>query len=494
MSETTSEVVREPKKAPVHAPPAQDDHGHEDHSHEYPYVQHHFDSPQQQFEAGKLGIWLFLVTEVLFFSGLFCAYTIYRSQHPEVFNYAHYYLDTNMGALNTIVLILSSLTAAWAVRCAQRGETRRLVVNILVTIACACTFMVVKYLEYSHKFHDGLLPGPNFQPKHAVWELDVFKDKHPEAAAAAERLLKLQEEPAATAAAAPQPSAPKAASATEAEGAEAPAPGTEEAKAEGSGAEVPSETAAADTQAGAAKAALPATADKAQAAGKKQAAASKQAAEAAEQASGKVAAQESGAEGEVAAAKTAPETAEGAKAVATADDGAAKTDSAPKTADGAGKTDTAKTNADDSGLANNAADAQEAPASAPPEAAPSQVAAATPAPVDPQIRLREAIRNLTPVEAKPLVDAGIIRNPSEGPVTIERPDRVGTFFGIYFTMTGLHGIHVLVGIGIWIWLLTRALKGQFGPLYFGPIDFAALYWHLVDLIWIYLFPLLYLIH
>jgi cytochrome c oxidase subunit 3 len=68
------------------------------------------------------------------------------------------------------------------------------------------------------------------------------------------------------------------------------------------------------------------------------------------------------------------------------------------------------------------------------------------------------------------------------------------FFSIYFFMTGLHGIHVLVGMGIWIWLLIRAVKGQFGPLYFGPIDFAALYWHLVDLIWIYLFPLLYLIH
>jgi cytochrome c oxidase subunit III len=61
-------------------------------------------------------------------------------------------------------------------------------------------------------------------------------------------------------------------------------------------------------------------------------------------------------------------------------------------------------------------------------------------------------------------------------------------------MTGLHGIHVLVGIGIWIWLFFKAKRGVFGPNYFGPIDYAALYWHLVDLIWIYLFPLLYLIH
>ncbi len=74
------------------------------------------------------------------------------------------------------------------------------------------------------------------------------------------------------------------------------------------------------------------------------------------------------------------------------------------------------------------------------------------------------------------------------------PRNVHRFFSIYFCMTGLHGIHVLVGIGIWVWLLIRAKAGEFGPNYFGPIDYAALYWHIVDLIWIYLFPLLYLIH
>jgi cytochrome c oxidase subunit 3 len=77
---------------------------------------------------------------------------------------------------------------------------------------------------------------------------------------------------------------------------------------------------------------------------------------------------------------------------------------------------------------------------------------------------------------------------------ISRPRMAHVFFGIYFFMTGLHGFHVLIGIGIWVWMLLKAMKGQFGPTYFGPIDFTALYWHLVDLIWIYLFPLLYLIH
>jgi hypothetical protein len=74
------------------------------------------------------------------------------------------------------------------------------------------------------------------------------------------------------------------------------------------------------------------------------------------------------------------------------------------------------------------------------------------------------------------------------------PPNTGMFFTIYFAMTGLHGIHVVAGIFVFIWLLIRAIKGHFGPRYYGPVDFAALYWHLVDLIWIFLFPLLYLIH
>ncbi|MBV8761414.1 MAG: cytochrome c oxidase subunit 3 [Deltaproteobacteria bacterium] len=74
------------------------------------------------------------------------------------------------------------------------------------------------------------------------------------------------------------------------------------------------------------------------------------------------------------------------------------------------------------------------------------------------------------------------------------PAHTNMFFTIYFAMTGLHGVHVLFGVFVFIWLLIRAVKGQFNDRYFGPIDFAALYWHIVDLIWIFLFPLLYLIH
>jgi cytochrome c oxidase subunit 3 len=73
-------------------------------------------------------------------------------------------------------------------------------------------------------------------------------------------------------------------------------------------------------------------------------------------------------------------------------------------------------------------------------------------------------------------------------------DTISTFFSIYFLMTGLHGIHVLVGMGLITWVLFKSLGGAFGPRYFTPVDLVGLYWHLVDLIWIFLFPLLYLIH
>ncbi|MBL8765930.1 MAG: cytochrome c oxidase subunit 3 [Planctomycetes bacterium] len=75
-----------------------------------------------------------------------------------------------------------------------------------------------------------------------------------------------------------------------------------------------------------------------------------------------------------------------------------------------------------------------------------------------------------------------------------RPPNMHIFFGIYFAMTGLHGVHVIAGMCVIAWLLYRARRGDFTRRYFGPVDLGGLYWHLVDLIWIYLFPLLYLIH
>jgi len=122
------------------------------------HVAHHFDSADTQFDAGKMGIWLFLVTEILLFGGLFCAFAIFRSWYFDGFVEAHHHLDKVMGGLNTIVLITSSLTMALAVRAAQTNKKTQTVVLLLVTLLCAGTFLVVKYFEYSHKIHDGLVP------------------------------------------------------------------------------------------------------------------------------------------------------------------------------------------------------------------------------------------------------------------------------------------------------------------------------------------------
>lgn len=140
------------------------DHGH---GHDHPkYLAHHFDTPAQQFDAAKIGMWAFLVQELLFFSGIFVAYGIFRSWYPEMFSAASHQLNRVMGAGNTIVLLFSSLTAALAVRAAQLGQKRNTSTFILITIACAITFLVVKYFEYHHKFDAGLLPGQYFHPNH----------------------------------------------------------------------------------------------------------------------------------------------------------------------------------------------------------------------------------------------------------------------------------------------------------------------------------------
>ena len=122
----------------------------------------HFLEPTQQVEAGKLGMWLFLATEVLFFGGLFVAYAIFHSLHPELFKAAHHFLDVRLGAINTVVLLFSSLTVVLAIHAAQQNKTKMVALNLIVTIACACLFLCVKYVEYAHKFHMGLLPGYYF--------------------------------------------------------------------------------------------------------------------------------------------------------------------------------------------------------------------------------------------------------------------------------------------------------------------------------------------
>ncbi len=256
------------------------------------HLAHHFETEEQQFESGKLGMWIFLSTELLLFGGLFCAYSVYRSNHPEIFVYAHTFLDKTLGAINTAVLICSSFTMAMAVRAAQLGRQKTLVRLLAATITLAFCFLGIKYVEYRHKWETGLLWGKYFHAK--------------------------LEKPA-------------------------------------------------------------------------------------------------------------------------------------------------------------------------PPVAPPAVLPAAPAAINPDDRSSIPPAAIGPrglaVPGQPLFAEGVA-----GP-----PRDVQVFFAVYFLMTGLHAVHVIVGIVVLSLMLARARRGEFGPSYFTPVDLAGLYWHLVDIIWIFLFPLLYLI-
>jgi cytochrome c oxidase subunit 3 len=132
---------------------------HTDATHSNSHVQHHFVDSEQQFDSAKLGMWLFLVTEILFFGGLFVAYIVYRAWNPELFTMAATQLDTMMGGINTLVLIGSSLTMALAIRAAQTDNPNASIKYLASTVALAFVFMIIKYFEYTHKFHLGIFPG-----------------------------------------------------------------------------------------------------------------------------------------------------------------------------------------------------------------------------------------------------------------------------------------------------------------------------------------------
>jgi len=249
------------------------------------HLAHHFATPQQQFDSGKLGIWIFLATEILLFSGLFCVYAVYRSNHPDIFEFAHQYLNKYLGALNTLILITSSFTIAWSVRAIQLNQKKLCKILLTLTLTFALAFLAVKFIEYKNKWQEHLLPGPRYNPRELPPSEEIT------------------------------PGAPRGSAVVE----------------------HPSESFR--------------------------------------------------------------------------------------------------------------------------------------APLGP-----------------PGLNLNWLNKTHHHPLQPE-PNNTHIFFGIYFLMTGLHAIHVLAGIALITWLLFR----NFSPQYFTPIDFTALYWHLVDLIWIFLFPLLYLI-
>ncbi|HEY0478508.1 MAG TPA: cytochrome c oxidase subunit 3 [Kofleriaceae bacterium] len=434
------------------------DHGHGE-AHGSPFIQHHYDDAQHQFDSGKLGIWLFLAQEVLFFSALFVAYILYRYHHPEIYSYAHKYLDVKYGAINTAVLIFSSLTAAWAVRCAQLNQRRGLILCIALTIGCACAFLGIKYIEYSHKVHEHILFGRYFDPcvssggrelltrnnncagtkSTVVWDYgtgaptagcftDIDQDPRREGVQAdcTVKEYALTETPKRVR----EPK--KDAAGKPVVGADGQ-PVTEEVEKIDA-----TETFKRDLTQRCPEEPLPGHA------------------ETGSQVEGE--GEHPGATpGKFPCWRPAYQPAVCKKGV---------------------------------GILVEYGDHDErehirikAECKPPPKPADAgDLLADKPQPLELGVPLIQPRHQLTVHEQHELEAAG------------PPPEHTNMFFTIYFAMTGLHGIHVLFGVGVFTWLLIRSIKGHFTPDYFGPIDYAALYWHIVDLIWIFLFPLLYLIH
>jgi heme/copper-type cytochrome/quinol oxidase subunit 3 len=538
---------------------AHDDHGGDDHGHNHsPWIQHHYDDAQHQFDSGKLGIWLFLAQEVLFFSALFVAYILYRHHHPEIYAYAHKYLDVKFGAINTAVLIFSSLTAAWAVRAAQLRQRKLLIACLAATLLCALAFLGIKYIEYTHKVHEHLLFGKNFDPcitasgkplltknnecpgskGSVVWN---FGKEAPETGCIPQFAIDQQ----------PLRSGVQAeCSVTEAEmvkvvevkkdGSEEPLTNPDSKMALFLNPVNPKPIAKqcapnADPHAGgeacwrtsyqpavcrpgwfytmrctsgpgmdALQAKLATlTAGFESAKGKLSKAAADQAKkeindlwiatrcdktekfsfsgwhpDAGECNSGRAK------RGDVIKAVADAEIEEKCPKMKGAErDACAK---------GLGQLTTATfsdcVRSEQVGIIVEHHDHEVRPDTI-------AVNATCKPPVKPGAVddvFAEKQTNLQ-VGAKAISDAPSHEEHGshyDGPP----PEHTSMFFTIYFAMTGLHGIHVLVGVFVFIWLLIRAVKGHFTPEYFGPVDWAALYWHIVDLIWIFLFPLMYLIH
>lgn len=122
---------------------------------------HHGESPENRFQAAKLGLWTFLATEVLLFGGLFTAYIMFRMQYPDLFHGEHLKLDRYLGLLNTVILITSSLSVALGIAAIRRGRQMMSRVCLALTILLAFGFLGVKYIEWGEKFAHGLHPGTN---------------------------------------------------------------------------------------------------------------------------------------------------------------------------------------------------------------------------------------------------------------------------------------------------------------------------------------------
>jgi len=408
--------------------------GHGDHHGDHPsFLAHHFDTPEQQYDSSKLGMWLFLVTEVLFFSGLFCAYALFRYLRPEVFEGCSEFLNTKLGAINTGVLLFSSLTMAWAVRCAQLEQHKTLVGMLGATLSCALIFLGVKAIEYSHKFGLGLVP-PGFLP-------DDKLDYDPAHLLHGNSTLYLV-----------WMSVPFAVillglviwyivALT----------GRNKVHLRMAG---PLVVAFACYFVGIGLGMI----------------------------------LESG-EGHHEESHASVAAVGGEHAEAGHVDGAHANDHASTTEGGE---DHAAADAAAAGTAH-----ADVASSAAASGSPASAAVVPPVPAEnPGIEARKKVLE----QQEKMAEGGVAKTSAGVVAAVEAPQKLvfdkktaGVFFGIYYCMTGIHAIHIIAGIIVLTWLVVRSAREEFKRQYFGPVDNVGLYWHIVDLIWIYLFPLLYLI-
>jgi cytochrome c oxidase subunit III len=277
------------------------------HYHE-PGLQHQFEDMGQQEESVSIGMWMFLVQEIMFFGGLFTAYLVFRSKYPMAFAAGSNHLNAFWGGLNTLVLIVSSLTMALTVYYAQKSNRNMQVIMILLTMAFGATFLGVKAIEYTDKYNDGLIPVTGWNKR--------IPEHEPEGHEAAKPCWEV--------------------------GHEAPA------------------------------------------------------------------------------------------------------EPHPNPHGNFQWTDCSL------------------------------------------VKLAQDHNYLTPSER--------IGYYSNGQIDTDKfRDKVRIFYFLYFVMTGLHALHMVVGLGLMTWLLIVAWRGTFNEDYYMPVEMSGLYWHFVDIVWIFLFPLLYLL-
>jgi cytochrome c oxidase subunit III len=134
---------------------------------------HQFDDPEQQLAASRIGMWVFLCTEIMFFGGMFTGYSYYRFAYPEAFAHASNHLDVWLGSINTAVLICSSLTMALAVHSAEAGRRRKIILFLIATMILGAIFLGIKFYEYYQKYVEHLIPG---------WDFSFVGDRPGEAA------------------------------------------------------------------------------------------------------------------------------------------------------------------------------------------------------------------------------------------------------------------------------------------------------------------------